>query len=418
MVEIMKRMIVIGWTLLFITLLVSCMKSDRENIGPAVIGIEGPEWHLVEVSGIPVSPLAGEQRPSVKFDAVKKQATGYAGCNNFFGGYELDGSSLKFGPVGATRMFCPDLQMSLETEVFKALDRTRAWKITDGELLLLDDSGILARFTTNRKDDPAVDLQAMTFLSSWFPAGKVTLSRGKYSEPAVPGSAAEIAVTLSDKMVFGLINGIETGAVVLVTETPGSGTFYDLALLSKESAGWVNTDAVLLGDRVEVHAIEIADDKIVILMKTHGPGDPMSRPSYEVIKRFAVQENRLVLADGETSEKNMQEITGTTWQWVQTLYNDDRKSVPADPKNYTVQFREDGTLSVKANCNQKGGVFSAEGNRLSIEITYSTMAACPEGSLEDEFVRGLSGAAIYFTKDGDLYIDLKYDSGTMRFSEQ
>jgi len=42
---------------------------------------------------------------------------------------------------------------------------------------------------------------------------------------------------------------------------------------------------------------------------------------------------------------------------------------------------------------------------------------CPAGSLEDEFVRGLSGAATYFIKDGDLYIDLKYDSGTMRFSK-
>jgi len=46
------------------------------------------------------------------------------------------------------------------------------------------------------------------------------------------------------------------------------------------------------------------------------------------------------------------------------------------------------------------------------------MAACPEGSLEDEFVRELSGAAIYFMKDGDLFINLKYDSGTMGFSKQ
>lgn len=105
---------------------------------------------------------------------------------------------------------------------------------------------------------------------------------------------------------------------------------------------------------------------------------------------------------------------------MQTLYNDDRKAMPADPKNYTVQFREDGTLNVKADCNQKGGIYkySPEEKRLSIEITHSTMAACPEGSLEDEFVRGLSGAAIYFMHGGDLYIDMKYDSGTMRFSNQ
>jgi heat shock protein HslJ len=46
------------------------------------------------------------------------------------------------------------------------------------------------------------------------------------------------------------------------------------------------------------------------------------------------------------------------------------------------------------------------------------MAACPEGSLGDTFVSQLGGAAIYFFQEGDLYIDLMFDSGTMRFSPQ
>jgi len=44
------------------------------------------------------------------------------------------------------------------------------------------------------------------------------------------------------------------------------------------------------------------------------------------------------------------------------------------------------------------------------------MAACEEGSLEDQFTRDLTAGAIWFLKDGDLYIDLKYDSGTMKLS--
>ena len=113
-------------------------------------------------------------------------------------------------------------------------------------------------------------------------------------------------------------------------------------------------------------------------------------------------------------------ITGPVWQWVQTLYNDDRNIVPDDPENYTLQFMEDGTVRVKADCNQKGGTvsISPKEKRISIEITRSTMAFCTKGSLEDEFVKGLSAAAIYFIKNGDLYIDLKYDSGTMRFLKQ
>ena len=220
--------------------------------------------------------------------------------------------------------------------------------------------------------------------------------------------------------MFGLINAKEIGAVVLVTDPGGSGTFHDLALLTKEAAGWMNTDTVLLGDRVKVRSIEVTGDTIILKMKTHGPGDPMCCPSAAVVKRFAVKENRLVPVADVAPEKNIQGVTGTVWQWVQTLYNDDRKAAPADPRNYTVQFRKNGTLNVKADCNQKGGAYtySQEEKRLAIEITHSTMAACPEGSLEDEFVRGLSAAAIYFIKDGDLYIDLKYDSGTMRFSKQ
>ena len=85
-----------------------------------------------------------------------------------------------------------------------------------------------------------------------------------------------------------------------------------------------------------------------------------------------------------------------------------------------MQFKHDGKVNVKADCNQKGGTYSVSAGEktISIEITHSTMAFCPEGSLEDEFVKGLSAAAIYFIKDGYLFIDLKHDSGTIQFSEQ
>jgi heat shock protein HslJ len=260
-----KRAVFFGWAMSMVTLLFSCHASADVAM-PATANIEDTKWQLVEVSNEPVSPLAGEKRPHILLDSAQKKATGFAGCNNFFGSYEIDDIALKFGPLGSTRMSCPDLQLSLETEVFKALDQTSGWEIKDDVLFFLDGDDVLARFT---KEDNS-------------------------------------------------------------------------------------------------------------------------------------------------------EITGTVWQWVQTRYNDDRKAVPADPKNYTMQFWEDGTLNVKADCNQKGGTYSVSAveKRLSIEITHSTMAACPEASLEDEFTRALSAAAIYFFKDGDLYIDLKYDSGTIQFSKR
>jgi heat shock protein HslJ len=145
----------------------------------------------------------------------------------------------------------------------------------------------------------------------------------------------------------------------------------------------------------------------------------------ESARKWKIADGELLLMDGDEvlarfSPEKQVRITGPVWQWTQTLYNDDTKIVPADPENYTVQFQEDGAIGVKADCNQKGGTYSiSPGEKaISIEITRSTMAACPEGSLEDEFVKGLSAAAIYFFRNGDLYIDLKYDTGTMRFSKE
>lgn len=133
-------------------LLVSCMKQAAPPPGAEAAGIEGIQWYLTEVDGSPVSPTAGDKQPHMLLDPVEKQATGFAGCNNFFGSYELNGSSLTFGPMGATRMACPDLETGLEASVFEALENTREWKIEGGDLLLLEANGVLARFSREKFD--------------------------------------------------------------------------------------------------------------------------------------------------------------------------------------------------------------------------------------------------------------------------
>jgi len=109
-----------------------------------------------------------------------------------------------------------------------------------------------------------------------------------------------------------------------------------------------------------------------------------------------------------------EDITGEVWKWHQTLYNNDQKSVPPDPSHYTVTFNPDGTLNIRADCNQGGGTFSTEGKHISIEVTHTTMAMCPPESLEQTFIKDLNASNIFFFSDGNLYIDLKYHKGTMK----
>ena len=109
------------------------------------------------------------------------------------------------------------------------------------------------------------------------------------------------------------------------------------------------------------------------------------------------------------------DITGVVWKWQQTRYNNDQKTIPADSSSYTIEFAPDGKLHVRADCNRVGGIYSLQGKRLTIELTHSTRAMCPPDSLDEAFKKDLGAAAIYFFKDGFLYIDLKYDTGTMKF---
>ena len=107
------------------------------------------EWQVSELSGRRVVPSVDRRQPFIIFDAAKTQASGYAGCNRFFGGYELNGKALKFGPIGATRRACPDLEEAVETEFLKVLDATRRWRIVDGTLELLNGDLVLARLRSH-----------------------------------------------------------------------------------------------------------------------------------------------------------------------------------------------------------------------------------------------------------------------------
>ena len=110
-----------------------------------------------------------------------------------------------------------------------------------------------------------------------------------------------------------------------------------------------------------------------------------------------------------------EDITGVEWKWEQTLYGNDHKVVPDDASHYTIRFNPDGILNIRADCNRAGGKYTRNGKSIAIEITHSTMAACPPRSLEGPFLKDLTAGAIIFIKNGDLFLDLKFDSGTMKF---
>lgn len=109
-------------------------------------------------------------------------------------------------------------------------------------------------------------------------------------------------------------------------------------------------------------------------------------------------------------------LTDHAWQWIATR-TPVESIAPADPRKYTIQFNEDGSTALLADCNRGSGTHThtAEGG-IKIAPVALTRRMCPPGSLDSRFLQQLGVASHTFFRDDTLYIDLGMDRGTMRFS--
>jgi heat shock protein HslJ len=122
--------------------------SEDSFRGGAPLGsLAGSEWQ--------VRDFAGKSTNAESWIAFRADGTvvGLGGCNQFKGGYTENGRSLRFSPIAATRMACPDPEMSVEMDLFKALDATREIVVTDLVLALFNDTGRLLATLTRRDWD-------------------------------------------------------------------------------------------------------------------------------------------------------------------------------------------------------------------------------------------------------------------------
>ncbi|HYG86548.1 MAG TPA: META domain-containing protein [Azospirillum sp.] len=111
------------------------------------------------------------------------------------------------------------------------------------------------------------------------------------------------------------------------------------------------------------------------------------------------------------------EVLGVTWEWVSFTTPVEIVSVDA-PERYTLQFVGD-RASLRADCNRGAGAYTVDADRrIALGPLAFTRAACPPGSLSDRFVKEVGRVTSYFLRDGDLYLELPVDSGTLQFRRQ
>ena len=135
-----------------------------------------------------------------------------------------------------------------------------------------------------------------TYLSEYVPAGKVTLKNGKFEQSTGTGATQKVVVVMIEPVAMGDLNGdkVSDAAVILATNTGGSGTFYDLHAVLNEGGKPVDVSYVLLGDRVQIKSLTITDGVIDVSMITHGPKDPLCCPTLPVTQSYKLQDGKLV----------------------------------------------------------------------------------------------------------------------------
>jgi len=109
-------------------------------------------------------------------------------------------------------------------------------------------------------------------------------------------------------------------------------------------------------------------------------------------------------------------LRANPWQWV-SFTNPVEQFDVENPASYRLSFNTDATLGITADCNNVVGFYQGEyGGSLTIETGSATPAECGPGSRSDQFVKLLAGGTRYFFENGNLYIDLLADGGTMVFA--
>lgn len=109
-------------------------------------------------------------------------------------------------------------------------------------------------------------------------------------------------------------------------------------------------------------------------------------------------------------------LQGLVWQW--TFLGGPATELAVDqPASYTLQFMDDGTLAIRADCNQAGGEYAQDGDQLTLTLGATTLAYCGDASLDQRYLDGLSRVQSATVAANTLTLKLD-DGNEMTFKAQ
>jgi len=152
-------------------------------------------------------------------------------------------------------------------------------------------------------DEGGLNEQALSNATYELPdLGSFALHGGQY-EMSTGAGASQVVQAFYQTAAFGDLDGDGVGdaAVVIATQTGGSGSFYYLVAMADRDGQPVQLGQEFLGDRVQVISMEIRDGAIIVDMKVSAPDDPLCCPSSEVQRVYQLADGVLTMVEESAS---------------------------------------------------------------------------------------------------------------------
>lgn len=129
----------------FGTLALGCGNAQNAQMAQKQQIIAKWTLHALMDSGNKINVNAREKSAFVEFR--NEEFSGNAGCNNFFGNYQLEGNQLKTNGAGMTRMMCAPESMAIEDALSKLFAENGSSIQLEGNTLILQKDSTRAIFT-------------------------------------------------------------------------------------------------------------------------------------------------------------------------------------------------------------------------------------------------------------------------------
>ena len=173
-------------------LLVGCCRvpAATRTPPPPAMTIEGPTWRLSTI-GSSEPDTAGQTGRPVTARFAAGRVDGFSGCNQFFGGYTIDGERIRFAPLAGTMMACSPPAMALEKAVQGALAGTVRYAIDGDRLTLTPAAGAALAFQA----EPAPTLAGVVWHVTGFNNGRDAV--------VGPLTGTDLTLSFGDGMVRG-----------------------------------------------------------------------------------------------------------------------------------------------------------------------------------------------------------------------